>query len=125
MTRSTLDRLKDIVEYINDINSQLKDMDYEEFLSIKQNNRILYNALCYEFQVIGEAIKDLPKEFKNANEDIYWSGFVGMRNVLAHQYPNIELVPMWLSYSRGELNDLLSVVKKEINRIENESTTKF
>ena len=39
--------------------------------------------------IIGEATKRLSKTFRAAHEDIPWSQIVGLRNVLMHEYDEI------------------------------------
>ena len=119
MPKSTLERLEDIINIINTIKAQLDGMGYDTFVGLAENNKTLYYAICHEYQIIGEAVKDLPEVFKSENDQIFWRGFVGMRNVIVHQYSDVELDPMWKCYSDGELDELFSVVTEEINRIKN------
>ena len=42
-----------------------------------------------------ESISLLPEEWKNYQPEMDWSGMVGFRNVLAHQYLGLELDSIW------------------------------
>ena len=64
MPKTTLERLKDILEVIKTIKEQLDGMKYDQFVGISDSDKTLYYAICHEYQIIGEAVKDLPEVFK-------------------------------------------------------------
>jgi uncharacterized protein with HEPN domain len=66
---------------------------------------------CYE--VIGEIVKRLPDDFRNAYPQVNWRELAGFRDFLAHNYDEIILVFMWAAVEdlpnlRGAIEDVLS-----------------
>lgn len=53
------------------------------------------DAVIRNLEVMCESISLLPEEWKNYQPEMDWSGMVGFRNVLAHQYLGLELDSIW------------------------------
>lgn len=53
------------------------------------------DAVIRNFEVIGEAIKRIPDEYRNAFPTIPWRQLAGLRDVLIHQYEGISIKEMW------------------------------
>ena len=83
--------LKHIVDAINLIEEYLKDKSYEEF----KDNHMLQDAVIRELEIIGEAAKNLSKEFRNKHSDIPWRQIAGMRDKLIHGYFGVDLDAVW------------------------------
>lgn len=47
------------------------------------------------FEVIGEAIKRLDPSLTAQYPSVPWRGFAGMRDVLIHQYDDVQLDTIW------------------------------
>lgn len=45
-----------------------------------------YDAVLRNLAVIGEAVKSLPREFKQQRPDVPWASIAGLRNVVVHEY---------------------------------------
>lgn len=85
--RSNQARLSDIFKalgVIYDVRRLLIKYPYEELLP-----EVAYAATINNLIIIGEAIKHIDREFKEAHREINWSEMVGLRNELAHQYFNV------------------------------------
>ena len=83
--------LKDILECIDRIEEYTKSMDYNEFVSF----RMAHDAVIRNLEVIGEAVKNLPVDIKNKKPNIEWRKIAGFRDVLIHDYANIDLEIVW------------------------------
>ena len=59
------------------------------------SDKILRHALTWNVQVIGEASNRLSKEFLEAHPATNWRGVIGMRNVLVHDYYQIDEDELW------------------------------
>ena len=113
MTKDDTVFLKHILDAINLIEEYLKDKSYEEF----KNNRMLQDAVIREIEIIGEAAKNLSKEFRNKQSDIPWRQIAGMRDKLIHGYFGVDLDAVWDTATRdipslkGKLQE---IIKKEM-----------
>lgn len=53
------------------------------------------DAVIRNFQVIGEATRHVPQEVRDRYPEIPWSLMQGMRNVLVHDYEDINQEIVW------------------------------
>ncbi|NVM38527.1 MAG: DUF86 domain-containing protein [Candidatus Lokiarchaeota archaeon] len=83
--------LKHILEAINLIEEYVKDKEKSDFLKSVQ----LQDSVIRRIEIIGEAIKNIPKEFKGIHEDVPWKAITGMRDILIHQYFGVDLDLTW------------------------------
>jgi uncharacterized protein with HEPN domain len=63
---------------IRNIESFSEGLTYESF----KNDRLRQSAIIRELEIIGEAAKNLPPEFKKKHSDIEWQKISGMRDIL-------------------------------------------
>ena len=52
-------------------------------------------AVTRELEIIGEASKRLPEEFKEKRTRIPWRKIGGMRDFLIHDYAEVDLMEVW------------------------------
>lgn len=81
-----------------------KDLDYEGFI----NNPVFVRAFLRSLEVIGEAVKNVPRTFRNKYPGIPWKEIAGMRDKLIHEYFGVNYRIVW------------ETVKKEIPKLENQ-----
>lgn len=84
-------RLRDILAAIGSIQRQTAEMSFEEF----SQNETLVKAVLYDFVVIGEAAIAIPPELREQYSSIPWRLMGDMRNVIAHEYFQVELRTVW------------------------------
>lgn len=53
------------------------------------------DAVVRNCEIVGEAIKHIPEEFRSAHPDVDWRGLAGFRDVLIHQYFGVDYVAVW------------------------------
>jgi uncharacterized protein with HEPN domain len=46
-------------------------------------------------EIIGEAVRNIPQEFRDQHQDIPWREMVGMRDVLIHEYFSVNVERVW------------------------------
>jgi uncharacterized protein with HEPN domain len=86
------ERIKHIVEAINNILNFTDGRTYEEFMS----NVMLRHAVFHNFVIIGEAANLLTKEYREANLSVIdWGEIIGMRNFLVHGYYTVQNHIVW------------------------------
>ncbi len=57
---------------------------------------LVQDAVIRNLEVIGEAAKRVPEEFRRDHPTIPWRGLSGLRDVLIHQYEGVNLEEVWL-----------------------------
>jgi len=83
--------LQHILESIQALQEYLIGVDEAEYLS----NMEKQDAAERRLQIIGEAIVQLPWEFKEEYPDIPWEKVAGLRNRLVHEYFDIDHKLVW------------------------------
>lgn len=66
---------------------------------VLENDNMKLSAVAYQILTLGEATTRLSTQIRADNPDIPWRGMVGMRNIMAHQYDNIDMDIMWNAIS--------------------------
>ena len=57
-------------------------MTLDDFLADRRTR----DAVIRNCEVIGEAIKHIPDDFRMTHPEVDWQGLAGLRDVLIHQY---------------------------------------
>jgi len=83
--------LNDIKDSINAINDYIASMTFDDFI----NDRKTYMAVIREFEIIGEAVKNIPDSIKAQYTEIQWRDIVDFRNLLIYQYFGVDLEIVW------------------------------
>lgn len=71
---------------------------------------LIQDAVLRNIGVIGEAVKNLGKDFRDAHPNVPWREVAGMRDVLIHHYFRINLDTVW-SVIESKLPVLLANVE--------------
>ena len=72
--RSAVERLRDVVQYIDDIRSFIGDRDFAAFA----NDPVLQRPVLYSAIAIGEAVKQVGQEVRAAHPEVDWKGPAGL-----------------------------------------------
>jgi len=83
--------LDDIQEAIEKIIQYTKGMSFDDFM----NDSKTVDAVVRNIAIIGEAVVNLPEEFKEEHSDIPWQDIVGMRNKVIHEYFGVDDGILW------------------------------
>ena len=85
-------------------------MDEKSFLE----NKIVQDAVLRNFEVIGEAAKNISEDFRQDHQNIPWRKMAGMRDKLIHDYMGVDLFAVW-----AVVEKILPELKEELNMILN------
>jgi uncharacterized protein with HEPN domain len=83
--------LWDMIQAAKDVAAIAERATYETFLS----DRIMQLACERAIQNIGEAARRLSPTVKQAHPEIPWASIIGQRNVIVHQYEDIDYDMIW------------------------------
>ena len=101
-----LEYLNDIIDAGQKIEQYTRGMDYEDFASDQKT----VDAVLRNFEVIGEAAKNVPNEIYDKYSEIPWSEMPEMRDKLIHGYATIELRIVWMTIQE-EIPTLIPQIK--------------
>ena len=86
---------KDYLRHIQDecvyLISVSENLIYEDFLG----NETLKRAAVRSLEIIGEATKKIPADFKVKWKSIQWKNMTGMRDRLIHDYIGVNYSIVW------------------------------
>ena len=93
----------------------------EKGLSISANlsreeydgNETIRLALTHIIQVVGEAARLIPVEFRDQHPQVPWHEIIGMRHRIVHDYLNVDEDIIW-SVVQQDLPPLLKMLKSII-----------
>lgn len=89
--RGEFEYLADIIESIKRVDSYVKGVTQKKFFQDTKTQ----DAVIRNIEVIGEAVRGLPAEFKRKHKEVEWAKIAGMRNRLIHLYFGVDLDIVW------------------------------
>jgi len=116
MLRSPLEYLRHILDETKYLVKQTEGLSRDEFIQ----NETFKRAVVRSIEVIGEAVKNVPDDFKQKYANIDWKLIAGMRDKLIHHYFGIDYDIVW-----DVVINEIPVLQKEVKRIlQNEQNAK-
>ena len=91
MKRTNFLFLSDILKSINYIEKFTKGFTMEKFLETEMEQF----AIIRNLEVIGEAARNIDEEFKKSHLLIPWRSINGFRNILVHEYFDVDVEAVW------------------------------
>ncbi len=89
---------RDYKQYLDDIlEAAQRIQDYLQGVSRQQleTDRLRRDAIVYNLQIIGEAVKQIPPEVREKYPNIEWRRIAGLRDIIAHEYFSVNLNIIW------------------------------
>ena len=83
--------LHDILISISKIERYTANLTRESFAADERT----FDAVAYNLQMIGEAVKNIPNELRDRYPQIEWRKIAGLRDILAHVYFSIDDEIIW------------------------------
>ncbi|HSW88543.1 MAG TPA: DUF86 domain-containing protein [Candidatus Saccharimonadales bacterium] len=105
MKKDSVIFLTHILQSINAIERYLQDVTEKQFENSEEKQDLAVRRL----EIIGEATKNIPMEFREQHPEIPWKRMAGMRDVVIHQYYNVDYSIIW-----DTVTNLLPSLKKQI-----------
>ena len=105
--------LEDIQISLNRISEYIDGLD---FISFKQDYKTV-DAVIRNFEIIGEASKNLPDFIKEKYKDIPWQEMYYLRNKVAHEYFGVDYEIIWdvaVNYLPVNKNQIDELIENEL-----------
>jgi len=83
--------LRHILDEINFLEESSSCVDFSDLMKNKEKQRAWLRSL----EVIGEATKNLSKEFKEKYSEVEWRKIAGLRDKLIHHYFGVKWEIVW------------------------------
>ena len=109
--------LKHILDEINFLMRETENINFEEFIK----NEILKRACSRSFEIIGEAVKNLPPDFKKRYKQTDWKKIAGLRDKLIHGYFGVNWDIVW-DVIKNQIPKLKDQVENILDKVESEKT---
>ena len=107
MKRDVRVYIEDILESITKIEEYTKEISEEDFYG----NTQVQDAVLRRLEIIGEAVKNIPQEFRDKYSGIPWKKIAGLRDILIHRYFGVNLERTW-KVVKEDIFDLKSKILK-------------
>jgi uncharacterized protein with HEPN domain len=114
-SRSWQQRIEDILAAIADIQAWTVGKTQADLAS----DQILLRAILYSFMIIGEAASNVPESLQNIYTEIPWRLMKDMRNVMAHEYFQIDVHILWNTITKSlprVVTQLETLLERETGR---------
>jgi len=100
--------VEDIFKSIENIENFSKGISEKSFM----NDELRQSAIVRQIEIIWEAIKNLPEDFRKKYPKIKWKEIAGTRDIIIHAYFGIDFEKVWEVVKKD-----LPVLKKNIKDI--------
>ena len=112
-----------IFKYCKEVDEALET--FGDHIDVFKNTTVFRNAACMPIMQIGELCKLVSDDLRAKNSEIDWRGWCGIRDIIAHQYTNLDYDKTWdvikwdLPKLKSQIEGLISDIDSNgISRIE-------
>ncbi|MEP6466149.1 MAG: DUF86 domain-containing protein [Parafilimonas sp.] len=110
--REVLLLLEDMRDAARKILSYTNNMSFEDFLADDKT----IDAVVRNFEIIGEAAKRIPENFKTDHPEIEWRGMAGLRNRIIHEYFGVDYKTVW-KIKEENIPELIDYIQQAIESL--------
>ncbi len=104
--------------YLEDIRSSIaKIEEYTGAISFEEfsRNSLIVDGTVRNLEIIGEAVKKLPRSITDIHPEIEWKKIAGLRDILIHEYFGVDEKIIW-NIVRYKLPELKTTVNKILRK---------
>ncbi len=80
-------------------------------------NELLQSAVERKLEILGEAARRISAEFQAQQQEIDWRNAIGLRNIIAHRYDQVQQETIW-QIVQTVLPDLLALLESLLPPVE-------
>ena len=100
--------LEDILDAIVRIEKYSAGLSFPDFAQ----SSLVIDAVIRNFEIIGEATRNVPKAIKEKYPGVEWKEAAGFRNVLIHDYFSVDVEAVWDTIQRN-----IPSLKRSVQRV--------
>ena len=110
LSNDYFDKINHINDEINYLITKSKDLTHSDFIK----DETLKRAFVRSLEIIGEAVKSIPKNICDQYEQIEWNKISGMRDKLIHHYFGVDYDLVWdvIKNNIPNLNETIKLILK-------------
>jgi uncharacterized protein with HEPN domain len=83
--------VQDAIDSLSKIQGYMEDVSEEQFMKDEK----LQDAVIRRFEIVGEAVKNIPRVMKQANKEVPWAKISSFRDFMVHSYFVASLQRIW------------------------------
>lgn len=91
MSKSPTEYLRHVLDEITFLEREVSGYSEEQFMRDELKQR----AFARSLEIIGEAVKMVPDDFRSKHSKIDWKSFAGLRDKLIHHYFGVDYAIVW------------------------------
>lgn len=111
MSKEPVEFLRHIADECTYLLSVNMDLSKDDFL----DNETLKRAVVRSLEIIGEATKKIPADFKARWSLIQWKNMAGMRDRLIHDYIGVNYSIVWDVF-KNKIPELYDQIQEVLNK---------
>lgn len=104
-----LQHVKDCIVQIREYTKNVSEKDFYE-------NDLIQDGVVHRFIIIGEAVKNISVDVRNMQKNIPWKKISGFRDIMVHEYCDIDLKAVWDTI-QNKLDELEAAVDLLLNEL--------
>lgn len=104
----TVEYLRHIIDEIDYLLSVLKEVNEVDY----SRNDTLNRSTVRSLEIIGEAVKNLPEEYRLFYTEVDWKSWAGLRDKLIHHYFGVDYGMVW-----DIMKNEMPVLRKQIEKL--------
>ena len=106
-----IDKINHIYTELDYLSTKSKGLTHDQFIS----DETLKRAFVRSLEIIGEAVKTIPKQICDQYRQIEWNKIAGMRDKLIHHYFGVDYDLVW-DVVENHIPKIKEIIKLILNK---------